>query len=107
MKTNYTTIKRALARLDEARVELNKIANLRIGVIFGGPDIHDERNEFDSARLALERLVRQAISNNCRLSYLLGILDGEITVTPLVKSAIEDRDNDREWKRENNWPPNW
>lgn len=102
MKTDYTAIKKALARLDEARTELNKIANLRIGVISGGPNITDERNEFDSARLELERLVRQAISNNCRLSYLLEILDGEITVTPLVKSVIEDRENDREWKRENN-----
>lgn len=51
MKTNYTAIKKALTRLDEDRTELNKIANLRIGVISGGPDIHEEREEFDAARL--------------------------------------------------------
>lgn len=98
MKTNYTAIKRALARLDEARTELNKIANLRIGVISGGPDIADARHAFDSARLELQGLVEQAIKNNCRLSYLLEILAGEITVTPLVDEAIYDRENDREWR---------
>ncbi len=88
MKTNYKKIKQALIRLEEARVEFQKIASLRIGMISGGPDIEEEKQEFDDARQEVERLVNEALKNKCRTSKLIEVL-GDDFEYPWVKGIFE------------------
>ena len=96
MKTNYAKIDSAVTRLAEARSELRKIANLRMGMISGMPSIDEENTEFEAALADLLSLVRNAINSNARMATLLEHLDGELVTTELVTREIETR----EWARE-------
>lgn len=101
MKTNYSAIRAAVKRLDEARDDLRKIANLRMGMISGMPSIADENAEFRAALADLNRLVSAALANNCRRATILEVLDGEHITTELVNDHFEQRENERDWEREN------
>jgi hypothetical protein len=96
MKTNYAKIDSAVTRLTEARAELRKIANLRMGMISGMPSIDEENAEFEAALADLTKLVRNAIDSNARLSTLLEHLDDELVTTEMVTRVMQDR----EWARE-------
>ena len=95
MRTDYGKIRDAIRELDEARVELNKLCRLNIGVISGGPSMDDEKEEFARCSKTLVKLVRQAIANGCRLSRLQEVCGDEIVVSGMVRDAIDEREYER------------
>ena len=57
---------------------------MRIGVISGGPSIASESTAFDAAVEDLRRMVVAACEAGARLSKILEVLDGEISIGPYV-----------------------
>jgi hypothetical protein len=98
-KTNYKKIELAVERVIKAREELNKIANLRIGVISGGPSIDEENKEFNEALNDLLPMVKAAVKQNCQKDALLKRLNGDHVSISLAKELIKDREFEKEYER--------
>ena len=91
MKNNYRKLSQLLQDVDEARAEVNKIAQMRIGVISGGPSIDEEKREFDRAAKVLIEATKKIISNGGRISKIKVILGGEILTRGLIEQAEWDK----------------
>ena len=74
MATNYKKIEAAVDRLTMAWNENNRIASLRIGMISGGPSIHEELVEAQAAFDALTALVQQALDSGCREARMFEVV---------------------------------
>lgn len=85
MRTNYKQITSAMDRLIHARNRVNRIAQLRMNMIHGGPSIASENAEYDAARNQLRALVEIALTNGCRISRLTAAVNNDLSVADLIK----------------------
>lgn len=100
MRTDYKAIHKAFVELDDAALEMNRVASLRIGMISGGPSIDQENEEFYRCLNVAKKLVSDAIANGSRLSRLLAECNGyNRQILGLVKEAIQGKEDTKNYKK--------
>ena len=100
-KVNYTAIKAALRRVEEARHECDWRSNFNKGVITGGIDMTEANAIFDVAHKTLMALVETAIGNGARLSYLMHVIRNERQAVQIVTDEIQNRELEKRYQKEN------
>jgi len=76
MKNNYKHLAAAIELVIDARKDQQKVANLRTGVIAGGPSIDGENATWESASASLCDMATEYLENGARLSKIEEMLKG-------------------------------
>lgn len=99
MKNEYATLRATLNRLDEVRALHNRRASLNTGVISGGLDISETRDEIKSLIARAEEIVSREIARGCRISHLKALVEN-YGASRAIQDMIRDAENEAEYRRD-------